>query len=125
MGCIMDDLLQLKHALWDRVEKMKIERDGLKEKAVVKAGAWRKYYREMAKTILQLEQGVFTGSIDGVRISGKITTHKREIAQGIIADTIEARDISEALYESQRKVIDALDKEISSIQSLLKRLDEG
>ncbi len=118
----LTNFIDVTETIKNKIKTLENERDKLEILANNKANSLRDYRRKLAKTMIQLKNGI-EFDVDGAKVQNPLTTILEKIAKGISADEEMMMDLHDSLYKNQRTIVDAIKSELNGYQSINRYLD--
>jgi len=119
----MSDPIKVAGEIQAAINRIAAGRREFKIRAITKADTNGKYYKEKAKAIIKLRNGIEM-EIDGLKTTNVSATNAESIARGICYKEKIAKELAEAEYTNAVKGMAALIAELNGLQSLNRHLKE-
>lgn len=117
------DVLKVSQLINKRIQAIREIRELLPGKSRARAEANSSYEKALAKTIIQLRNGV-EFDLEGAKIQNPPATLTRDIAKGICHIDSFKKEHTDTDYKAAIVTIDSLAKEMNGYQSVGRHLDE-
>ena len=117
------DVITLSKRIDEQIRQLESGRKQLRKYAIEYGEAERDYYKALAITQAKLRAGI-SFTLDCIVIKDVLATNMETTSRGICWKEKHRRETAKALFESGKKSLDALQAELSGLQSINKPLHE-
>ena len=117
------DVISVAGRIDEKIRQIEQSSSLLKERSLEQGEAIAQYYKERAKVIIQLRNGI-EFELDGVKVVNPAVSNVESIARGICWKEKLRKETAEGLYRSAVEGTRALQAELNGLQSIYKHLDE-
>ena len=117
------ELVSIAKEIQNKIRLLVAGRKILKHRAKAKADAIGEHKKELAKTLMQLRNGV-EFELEGVKIKNPPASYSREIADGLCWKTRVEMELQDAMYKNAIEGMDSIKAEMNGYQSIFRYLDE-
>ena len=119
----MNDPMKLSVCINGKIEELEQLKKELDSMPDVVSNSSAEYEKKLAKTIIQLKNGV-SFNLEGVDVSNPLTTITEKVARGLCwAEAMKAQ-LDEIKYKNLNKKIDIVEAQLNGYQSINRHLSE-
>jgi len=116
------EIIQVAKKIEEKIKTLELGREILKERAQAKAENLANYDKLLAKTLIQLKNGV-EFELEGEKIKDPIASVSEKIAKGIIFQAKLDMELSDLGYRNALVGMTAISAELSALQSIFRHLE--